>query len=650
MLRDNGYATGAFGKMHETPAWEISPVGPFDRWPTAQGFDRFYGFLGAESDHFSPPDLIDGVTRVDPPTSEAEGYHLSEDITTQAISWIDALGAIDRDKPWFCYLSFGATHAPLHVPESWRDKYRGQFEHGWDAERERILERQKRLGVVPPDTVLAPLPADLPRWSDLETHERAVAERLMELYASFAEHTDAQVGRVIDYLQAEGLMENTIVLYILGDNGPAAEAGLDGTWNETLALNGVQDSASDILPRIDELGGPTTYPQYPAGWALAMATPYQWAKQVASHYGGTRNGMIASWPDRIRGGGVRSQWHHVVDVAPTILEAAGLPHPVSVDGVEQRPLQGVSLLYALDDENAPDRHHTQYFEAAGNRGIYHKGWTAVTQHRHPWRTGPTPLAPLEDDVWELYDTTTDWSQAHDLAGNHPVLLARMQQMFLIEAARNNVLPIDDRWSERFNPALAGRPDIMSGRTSMTLRPSTPRLRENVAPNVKNVSHRVRASVVVDGVATGVIIAQGGRFGGWSMWCDEAGRPSYSYNFCGIERVTTGSARPLRKGPRIVEAQFDYDGGGHGRGATITLLIDGEPCGQARIGRSVAFMFSQDETLDIGIDRGTPVVEEYVAGDRSRFRGGQIHSVSILLGDDRHAPSHAEIERSARIIH
>lgn len=648
VLGGNGYATGAFGKMHGTPAWELSPTGPFTRWPTGEGFDKFYGFIGAESDHFCPPDLIDGTTRVDPPADE-EGYHLSEDIVTRAVDWIDSVHTVEPEKPWFCYLSYGATHAPLHVPAGWRDRYRGEFHHGWNAERERIFDRQKELGLVPVEAKLPPWPEEAPRWDDCSDGQRVVAERLMELYAAFAEHTDAQTGRLVEYLDSTGQRENTLIFYILGDNGPSAEGGIDGTWNENLAVNGIRDTAADIMEHFQDLGGPLTFPQYPAGWALATSTPYQWTKQVASHYGGTRDGMVISWPAGIQDQGqLRHQWHHVVDVVPTILEAAGLPMPSTVDGAEQIPLAGVSFAYTFNDGSAEERHHTQYFEALGNRGIYHRGWTAVAKHRTPWVLGKTDLPPFSDDVWELYDTNSDWTQAENVAGEHPALLRKLQDLFHAEASRYGVFPLDDRLTERFNPALAGRRDLMGSRTHFTLNRKTPRLRENVAPNLKNVSHRITVEFQTDGTDSGVLIAQGGRFAGWTLYIHD-NRLCYGYNFCGMERSIARSSLPLPAGMHRAQAVFDFRGEQAGGPAEVTLELDGTEVGRCSIPRTVAFIFSQDETLDVGLDRGTPVIEEYGPPERNAY-SGDIGSISVHIGDQRTDPSEAEKIVSALIVH
>ncbi|MBB6343516.1 arylsulfatase [Nonomuraea muscovyensis] len=647
ILKYNGYGTAAFGKMHQTPPWETSLSGPFDRWPVGDGFEKFYGFLGGETNQWEPT-LLDGTTPVLPPRRPEEGYHLSEDLVDQTISWIQAQRALSPDKPFFAYLSFGATHAPHHVAPEWREPYRGRFDDGWDAQRERTLAQQKQLGVVPTEAELAPWPEEVPHWDRLTDRQKQVGAALMENYAGFAAHTDHQVGRLVDALTDMGVLEDTLIFYMLGDNGASAEGGLDGTTNELFTLNGMVDTVDDIMAGLAALGGPESYPHYPVGWALAMDTPFQWTKQIASHYGGTRNGLIVQWLGGIpRRGEVRHQWHHVIDVLPTVLEITGLPEPYSVDGVAQRPVEGVSMLYSFADADAPERHTTQYFEMFGNRGIYHQGWTAVTRHRIPWETGAQGMRSFDEDVWELYDTSADWSQAHDLAREHPDRLARLKEQFLVEAAKYQVFPLDDRGFERANPEIAGRPDVLAGRTSMTLHAGMRHLQENTVPNVKNKSHTVTAEIEVPGGgADGVIVAQGGRFGGWSLYLHE-GRPVYCYNYFGKQYVYVRAPEVLAPGPHTVRFEFAYDGGGMGKGGSGLLAVDGAKVAEARIEATVPFAFSADETLDVGTDSASPVSADY--GSTGNSFTGAIRYVRIDIGDDDHSDLESAEHRHHRIM-
>ncbi|MBA2955451.1 sulfatase-like hydrolase/transferase [Nocardioides sp. MAH-18] len=645
-LSYNGYATGAFGKWHQTPSWEQTAAGPFDRWPTREGFDRFYGFLGGEASQFEPT-LVEGTTFVDPPRTPEEGYHLSEDLVDRAIAWVREVRTHAPDKPWFCYLPFGATHAPFQVPEGWAERYRGEFAHGWDRQREITLERQKEIGVVPPEAQLAPWTPGVPHWDELSDDDRLVAERLMELYAAFAEHTDAQVGRLVEALRASGELDNTIVLYVLGDNGASAEGGIEGTLNETLRLNGIEDDTARIACRLDELGTPDSYAHYPAGWAVAMDTPYQWTKQVASHYGGTRNGLVVHWPDGIAGRGeVRHQWHHVVDVLPTLLEAAGLPLPVSIDGVEQQPLDGVSFRYSFNDAGAPERHVTQYFEMFGNRGIYHHGWTAVAKHKTPWATAQRDTPPMAEDRWELYDTRSDWTQTIDLAETHPERLAELQELFLAEARRNHVLPMDDQLSGRFDARTAGRP---APPRSIRLLPGAGRLREDAVPSLKNTSFAIRAALSSDASTEGVVVAQGGGFGGWALYVKD-GLLTYAYNFGAVTVTHVRAGTPLAAGDHVVEVLFTYDGGGLGRGGDVRLVVDGEKVGAGRVERTLPFFYSMDQTLDVGLDRGTPVTSDYGRAARGFAFTGRIREVVIEAGDDALTPTDEQLLKATLVTH
>jgi arylsulfatase A-like enzyme len=631
ILAGNGYNTAAFGKWHQTPARDVSPAGPFDRWPTGEGFEKFYGFLCAEMNHWYPI-LFDGTTPIEPDKRPEDGYHLSEDLVDQAIEWINTQQTLKPDVPFFVYLPFGATHAPYHVPKEYRDKYKGRFDHGWDRQREITLARQKELCVVPQDAELAPWADGVPHWDELSGAERQAAASLMELYAGFAEHTDVQVGRLVDAIEQRGALDDTLIIYILGDNGASAEGGIGGTLNEHRFASGIPDTAEYINSQADALGDATTHAHYPVGWALAMNTPFQWTKQVASHFGGTRNGMIVHWPNGIEErGGTRDQFHHVIDVMPTILDVAGIPEPTTVDGIAQKPIEGISMRYTFNDADAADRRRLQYFEMVGNRGIYHEGWMAVTRHGTPWEMVGTGRRDYDDDVWELYDTNVDWSQARDISAEHPAKLRELRQLFLIEAARYNVFPLDDRMTERENPKEAGRLDLHGDRDTITFYGPGLRLTEETAPNVKNRSYTITALVDIpaDG-ATGVIVAQGGRFGGWSLYVSD-GRLSHAYNYFGlhVHKVTAPAALP--EGRHELRFDFSYQGGGVGRGGTGVLQVDGEKVAEGEIDATIPYYFAFDETFDIGGDRATPVADDYPTADNTFT--GKLHWVRVDLADD-----------------
>jgi len=609
ILRQNGYSTAAFGKYHETPPWEVSVSGPYERWPTGSGFDKFYGFIGGETNQWAPA-LFDGTVRVEPP--QRPDYHFTTDMTDQAIRWIQAQQALTPDKPFYVYFATGATHAPHHVPKEWIEKYKGRFSGGWDNLREETFARQKEIGVVPTDARLTPRPKEIPAWDDMSAEQKRLFERQMETFAGFAEHTDHEVGRLVDHLEAIGELDNTLFFYIVGDNGASAEGGPEGTYNEMMALNGIVGKAEQMMGHLEDWGSPTTFPHFAIGWAWACNTPFQWTKQVASHFGGTRNGMVLHWPKGFRTrGGVRSQFHHVVDVAPTVLEAAGLPQPRLVDGVEQRPMDGVSMLYSADEATAPDRRRTQYFEMFANRGIYHEGWVACTRHSVPWLM--VPLPPLDADVWELYHVERDFSQAEDLAARHPEKLKELQAKFLEVAVQNHVLPLDDRRSERFDPRIAGRPDLMGGRKSLTVYEGMTGMMENAFINVKGVRHTITAEVVLGGSSTeGVILAQAGYFGGWTLYM-KAGRVHHEYNFFALERTNVSCPEPLGPGKHGIVYEFIPDEAKPGTGGRSILSVNGKKVAEGHIPKTVPYAFSGDEGADVGLDLETNVSPDYPQG-------------------------------------
>jgi len=623
ILRQNGYSTAAFGKYHETPPWEVSVSGPYDRWPTKSGFDKFYGFIGGETNQWAPA-ITDGTVRVEPRPSPQ--YHFTVDMTDQAINWVSAQQSLTPNKPFFMYFATGATHAPHHAPKEWIAKYKGQFSGGWDKLREETFARQKKLGVIPADAKLTPRPKEIPAWADMSATQKRLFERQMETFAGFAEHTDHEVGRLVARLEAIGALENTVFLYIVGDNGASAEGGPEGALNETMALNGIVDKAENMVKHIDAWGDPTTFPHFAIGWAWAGNTPFQWTKQVASHFGGTRNGMVLHWPKGIKAKGeIRSQFHHVVDVAPTLLEAAKLPPPKVVNGIKQRPMDGVSMLYSVDNAKAADRRKTQYFEIFGNRGIYHDGWVAATRHSIPW-DATAKVPNLKDDVWELYNVNEDFSQANNLAQKFPAKLKELQAVFMQEAARNNVLPIDDRRIERFVPAVAGRPDLMGGRKTLTVYPGMTGMMENTFINVKGVHHTVTADVEVkDAKTQGVIIAQAGYFGGWVLYMKD-GKVHHEYNFFAVERTKVAGTTALAPGKHTIVYEFIPDTAKPGTGGRSILSVNGNKVAEAKVPRTVPFLFSADEGTDVGLDSETNVSNDYQQGNNAFT--GRIDKVTV----------------------
>ncbi|MGH3353008.1 MAG: arylsulfatase [Nocardioides sp.] len=614
VLQDGGYATACIGKWHLAPAWESSQAGPFDRWPTGQGFDHFYGFLGGETHQFHPT-LYAGTAPVEPPTRP--DYHLTEDLVDQSIEWIRG-----QQDPFFLYLAPGATHAPLHVPGAWSRKYAGRFDAGWDAMREATLRRQKELGVLPPGTTLTPRPEEIPSWDSLSDEERVVAARLMEVYAGFLEHTDVHLGRLVDELKQTGRFENTLFCYIVGDNGSSAEGGLPGSLNYMGALQGLQESTAQQIEGLDRIGGAESYAQYPAGWAWAMTAPFQWMKQIASHLGGTRNPMVLSWPDGVSDrGALRSQFSHVNDLAPTILEVAGIAAPERVDGVEQLPMDGTSLVYSFTDGDAPERHETQYFEVNGHRSIYHRGWLASAHHGGvPWTVGrPGKPRDFDEDVWELYDLSTDFSQSEDLGKKEPERLAELRTLFDQHAERVGILPLRDARVSRTR-----MPTLTEDRTSFTYHASDVGIPESQAPRMLGRSWHLRARLDLTGEAEGVIASMGGEAAGWVLWLDPEGCPVLTFRTFERARLEL-HGEELGAGRHLLEVVFAYDGGGRGRGATISLVHHGSVQDSGRIEVTPPAVFSIDETFDIGVTSGSPVGGFPASYP---FSGGTIEGVDI----------------------
>lgn len=603
VLRQNGFSTAAFGKYHETPPWEISVSGSLDRWPTHSGFDKFYGFIGGETNQWAPL-VYDGVAQVEIP--DDPDYHFTTDMTNNAISWVRFQQALTPEKPFFIYFATGACHAPHHAPKEYIDRYKGKFDQGWDKVRQETLERQKRLGIIPQNTQLAPRPDDIKAWDKLSADEKKLFARQMETYAGFGEHTDYEIGRLHDAIADLGELDNTIFIYIVGDNGASAEGTMNGLFNEMTYFNGVPETVQDQLKHIDEWGGPSTYPHYAAGWAVAMDTPFTWTKQVASDFGGTRNGMIVSWPAGIKAKGeIRSQFSHVIDIAPTVYEACKIPAPKTVNGIAQDPVEGTSMLYSFNDANAKERHTTQYFEMFGNRAYYKEGWYARTIHRAAWKT--TGLPPLKDDVWDLYDSKADFSLVNNLASKNPDKLKELQAGFMADAEKFHVLPLDDRLLVRLDAKLVERPVVMGDRTSIVYGEGMKGMGVDVFIDTKNTSYTITSEVDVKANSNGVMVCQGGRFGGFSFYIKKD-KPAFTYNYLGLQSFNITASQPLKPGKHTIVYDFKYDGGGPGKGGNATITVDGTKVAEGRLDKTQPGMFSVDDLADVGTDDGTPVAD------------------------------------------
>jgi arylsulfatase len=627
-LRQSGYNTSWFGKNHNIPDWQSSQAGPFDLWPTSLGFEHFYGFIGGDTDQWHPA-IYDGTKPVEAPNDP--NYHFDADMADHAISWIHEQHSLAPDKPFLAYYTPGLCHAPHHAPKEWIAKFKGKFDQGWDKVREETLARQLAMGVVPQGTKLTTRPREIPAWDSLTANQKKLYAHMMEVYAACLAYVDYNIGRVIQSVADAGELDNTMIVYIQGDNGASAEGTLQGLSNEIgVAGNGVKESEEYLLSIMDDLGGPLTYNHYPVGWAHAMCAPFQWTKQVASHFGGTRNGMVVSWPKRIKAvGEVRSQFCSVIDIAPTILEAAGVASPEIINGVKQSPIEGTSLIYSFDDAKVATHHTTQYFEMIGNRGVYENGWVACTTPlRLPWQAA-TENSP-DDFKWELYHVAEDFSESTNLAGSNGEKLKELQAVFDREAKKYHVLPLDASFVSRVDVSI--RPSLTRGRNTFTFYPGTIRIPEGTAPDLKNRSFTVKAEIDIPAAgAEGVLVTQGGRFGGWGLLLQD-GKPEFDYAFSNQKehkyRVISGSK--LLPGKHIVQVDFKYHSPGRGMSATGTLMVDGEQVAEGEIEHSVSNRFSLDETFDVGEDTGTPVVEDYVNKMPFQFTGS-LSKVTIDIG-------------------
>jgi arylsulfatase A-like enzyme len=638
VLRQNGYSTAWFGKNHNVPDWETSISGPYDRWPTRQGFDHFYGFIGGEANQWAPALYRDNTPiEMEVPKGRETDFTLNESLADETIKYINKQKSVTPDRPFFIYYAPGATHAPHHVPKAWIDRFKGKFDQGWDKYREETYRRQLQMGLIPADTKLTPRPAEIPAWDSLTADQKRIASRLMETFAAYTAHTDFHVGRVLDALDAVGQTDNTLIFWEIGDNGSSMEGTLHGVFNEMVSLNGQEEDPSYILAHLEEVGGPKSYNHFPVGWAWAMDTPFQWGKQIASHFGGTRNPLVISWPNRIKDkGGIRTQFHHAIDIVPTILESARIEQPASVNGVTQKPIEGVSMVYTFDDPKAPEQRRVQYFEMFGNRAIYSDGWVACVRHgRLPWENSGS--YDFENDKWELYRIDSDFSEANDMAAKEPKRLRDLQDLFWVEAAKYNVLPLDDRFIERADPSL--RPSLIAGRVDFTYFAGAARIPESSSPNVKNRSHRVTAYVDVPQTGgDGVLVAAGGIVAGYALYVKD-GKPNYEYNWFSQQRYKVTSSEKLAPGPAIIRAEFKYDGGGLAKGGTVTLSINDKQVGQGRVEKTVLGRFSADETFDVGMDTGSPVSNDYASPNPYT---GNLHKVEIHLEPMDHTENEMKI--------
>jgi len=651
ILKQNGYATSWFGKNHNTPSYQYSAAGPYDQWPIGMGFDYFYGFMGGETDQWTPY-LFQNTTQIFPWIGKP-GYNLTTDLADEAIAHMKKLNASAPDKPFFVYYVPGGTHSPHQPTKEWIDKFKGKFDMGWNALREQIFANQKRLGVIPANTQLTPWPDDLKKWDTLTADETRLFARQAEVFAAYAAYTDNEIGRVIQAVEDMGKLDNTLIIYISGDNGTSPEGTTVGTPNQMTAYNGILDlPVAEQMKAYDAWGLPPTYPHMSVAWSWAFDTPFKWTKEVASHFGGTRQGMAIAWPNRIKdAGGIRTQFHHMIDIVPTLLEATGIPAPVMVDGIAQKPIEGVSMAYTFDkaNANAPSTRTTQYFEMFANRAIYHDGWiAATTPPAPPWLLG---TAKLPQDVingykWELYNLTEDYSEANDLAAKMPDKLREMQELFLVEAAKYNVFPLDNSVLPRI---IAPRPSATAGRNVFTYSGEMPGLPDSDAPSILNKSYTITADVEIpQGGAEGMLVTLGGRFGGYGFYLLK-GKPVFLYNFLDLERFRWDGQQALAPGKHTLVFDFKYDGPGFGKGGTGVLRVDDKDVATRKVPHTIPFLMAIDETFDVGVDTRTPVDDkEYQVPFRFT---GKLNKLTFKLGPTQlTSDDHQVIQRNLAKAH
>ncbi len=628
ILKGNGYATSWFGKNHNTPAYQYTIAGPFDQWPVGMGFDYFYGFMGGETDQWTPY-LFQNNKQISPWVGKPN-YNLTTDLADEAIGYMKELNAAAPDKPFFLYYVPGGSHSPHQPKAEWVEKFKGKFDKGWNALREEIFANQKRLGAIPENAKLTEWPDSLPKWETLSADQKKLFARQAEVYAGYTAYTDYEIGRVIQQVEDMGQLDNTLIIYINGDNGTSPEGTLSGTPNQYTSYNGILEfPIEEQLKFYDAWGSAGSYPHMAVAWSWAFDTPFKYTKQIASHFGGTRQGMAISWPNRIKdAGGVRTQFHHIIDIVPTILEAAGIKAPQTVNGIKQKPIEGISMAYTFDkaSTNTPSKRKTQYFEMIANRGIYNEGWYANTTPPHgPWILN-APLPPIADYKWELYNITEDYSQANDLAAKMPGKLKEMQNLFVKEAAKYNVLPLNN---DTFARAVAPRPSATAGKTVFTYTGVNPGINSSNAPNVLGRSYKMTAEVdVPQGGGDGMIATMGGRWGGWGLYMLK-GKPVFNYNMLILAQYRWEGTDVLAPGKHTIAFEYTYDGPGIAKGGSGVLKVDDKVVATGKQANSISFLQVADETFDVGIDTRTGVNDKDYQVPFAF--DGKIHKLTVNLG-------------------